>query len=356
MKKVLTCLLAFFLVVGTLCAQAAQEVATKETIEFTDSAGRTVEIPKNIKKVAPSGTVATMFLSAFAPERMCTVSGKASSAQMKYLPDELAELPETGQLYGSKATLNLEELLSSGAELVIDLGDYKSSLKEDLDALQAQIGIPVIFIEANLPNMASAFRTLGTILSMEERGEALGAFVDETMAMAEENKAKIKNEEIVSVMYTSGTDGLGTNAKGSTQAQVLEIVGAENAIVVENISNKGGGNQINLESAMAADPDVIIFAEDSIANEVETLAGWKEISAIKNDTYCTVPSLPYNWLANPPSMNMIIGVWWLGNLLYPEYYSYSMVDKIQEIYSLLWGYEMTKEEAGIMLKGAQFRK
>lgn len=356
MKKTLTIILVIILSLGTLFAQAVQETAVKETIEFTDSAGRTVEIPKDIDRVAPSGAVATMFLSAFAPEKMCTVSGKASSAQMKYLPAELDELPETGQLYGSKATLNLEELLSSGAELVIDIGDYKSTIKEDLDALQAQIGIPVIFIEADLPHMASAFRTLGKILSMEERGEALGAFVDETISMAAENKAKIKSDEVISVMYTSGTDGLGTNAKGSTQAQVLEIVGAENAIVVENISNKGGGNQINLESAMAADPDVILFADDSIADEVATLAGWKEMSAIKNKTYCTVPSLPYNWLANPPSMNMIIGVWWLGNLLYPEYYSYSMVEKIQEIYSLLWDFDLSDDEAKTMLKSAEFRK
>ena len=271
MKKTLSIFLISILVIGTLFAQAASETAGKETIAFKDSAGRTVEIPASIDKVAPSGAVATMFLAAFAPERMCTVSGRPSSSQLEYLPSELAKLPETGQMYGSKATLNLEELLSSGAELVIDLGDYKKGIEEDLDALQAQIGIPVIFIESNLENMASAFRTLGKILSMEERGEALGAFVDETMAMAKENREKIKDDEVLSVMYTTGVDGLGTNAKGSTQAQVLELVGAENAIVVEKLSNKGGGNQINLETAMSADPDCIIFSDDSIATEVATL-------------------------------------------------------------------------------------
>ena len=355
MKKTLSIFLISILVIGTLFAQAASETAGKETIAFKDSAGRTVEIPASIDKVAPSGAVATMFLAAFAPERMCTVSGRPSSSQLEYLPSELAKLPETGQMYGSKATLNLEELLSSGAELVIDLGDYKKGIEEDLDALQAQIGIPVIFIESNLENMASAFRTLGKILSKEERGEALGAFVDETMAMAKENREKIKDDEVLSVMYTTGVDGLGTNAKGSTQAQVLELVGAENAIVVEKLSNKGGGNQINLETAMSADPDCIIFSDDSIATEVATLPGWKEMSAIRNGKYCVVPSSPYNWLGNPPSMNMVIGVWWLGNLLYPEYYSYSMVERIREIYSLLWNYDMTQEEAKAMLSVAKFK-
>ena len=351
MKKIYVLILAFFLIFSPLFAQGAYEEVNKETVIFVDSSGRNVEIPKDVEKVAPSGAVATMFLSAFAPEKMCTVSGRPSSAQMAYLPEELASLPETGQMYGSKATLNLEELLASGAELVIDLGDYKDGIQEDLDALQSQIGIPVIFIEANMESMASAFRTLGKVLSMEERGEALGAFVDETMAMAAENKGKIKDK--VSVMYTTTADGLGTNAKGSTQAQVLDIVGAENAIVVENVSDKGGGNQINLETAMMADPDVIIFTEESIYKEVSTLSGWKEMTAVKNGSYYMVPTMPYNWLGNPPSMNMLIGVWWLGNLLYPEYYSYSMVDKAREIYSLLWGYDLSVEEAETMLERAK---
>ena len=351
MKRLISIALIITLVFTSLFAQAVQEEVKKETVSFTDSSGRVVEIPATIDRVAPSGAVATMFLSAFAPEKMCTVSGRPSSAQMAYLPEELASLPETGQMYGSKATLNLEELLASGAELVIDLGDYKDGIQEDLDALQSQIGIPVIFIEANMESMASAFRTLGKVLSMEERGEALGAFVDETMAMAAENKGKIKDK--VSVMYTTTADGLGTNAKGSTQAQVLEIVGAENAIVVENVSDKGGGNQINLETAMMADPDVIIFTEESIYKEVSTLSGWKEMTAVKNGSYYMVPTMPYNWLGNPPSMNMLIGVWWLGNLLYPEYYSYSMVDKAREIYSLLWGYDLSVEETETMLERAK---
>ena len=353
MKRLISIVLIITLVFTSLFAQAVQEEVKKETVSFTDSSGRVVEIPATIDRVAPSGAVATMFLSAFAPEKMCTVSGRPSSAQMAYLPEELASLPETGQMYGSKATLNLEELLASGAELVIDLGDYKDGIQEDLDALQSQIGIPVIFIEANMESMASAFRTLGKVLSMEERGEALGSFVDRTLAMAAENKAKIKEEEVVSVMYATTSDGLGTNAKGSTQAQVLDIVGAENAIVVENVSDKGGGNQINLETAMMADPDVIIFTEESIYNDVAVLSGWKEMTAVKNGSYYMVPTMPYNWLGNPPSMNMLIGVWWLGNLLYPEYYSYSMVDKAREIYSLLWGYDLSVKEAETMLERAK---
>ena len=95
----------------------------------------------------------------------------------------------------------------------------------DLDALQKQIGMPVIFIEADLPHMAEAYRTLGKILSGKEaRGEELAAFVEETVSMAEENAAKIQDSERISVLYTSGSSGLNTNAKGSIQAQILSLM------------------------------------------------------------------------------------------------------------------------------------
>ena len=140
MKRLISIVLIITLVFTSLFAQAVQEEVKKETVSFTDSSGRVVEMPATIDRVAPSGAVATMFLSAFAPEKMCTVSGRPSNAQMAYLPEELASLPETGQMYGSKATLNLEELLASGAELVIDLGCTSGSDRNSCHLHRSQHG------------------------------------------------------------------------------------------------------------------------------------------------------------------------------------------------------------------------
>ena len=62
-----------------------------------------------------------------------------------------------------------------------------------------------------------------------------------------------------------------------------------------------------------------------------------------------IPALPYNWMSSPPSLNMLLGVRWLGNLLYPELYDYDMVAEAQRAYKLLWDYELTDAEAREML-------
>lgn len=368
MRKLLALLLAAVMVLGLAAcgaktpAPAATEAPTAaeatseptaepvpETISFTDSCGRTVELPANSMKIAPSGPVATMILLAFAPERLVCSGTNIDANQVPYLYEGVADLPVTGQLYGGKSTLNLEQLLATGAEVVIDLGDFKKSIAEDLTALQEQTGLPCIFLEADLAHMADAFRSLGTLLGMEERGEELAGLVEETLTMAAENSARITEEQMISVLYSSGSDPLGTNAEGSSQAQVLGIIGAKNAVVVEEVTSKGGGNMINMEQLYNFDPDVILVTDTAALEIIESEAAWQEVRAVKDGKVYTVPLEPYCWMSGPPSMNMILGVWWLGNLLYPEVYDYDMTAKAQEMYKTLWNYDLTAEEATAIL-------
>lgn len=358
MKRFFSLLLAAALLLCLLpgCSPSAAPGGDAATVAFTDSLGRTVQLPEEITRVAPSGAVASMILATIAPEYMVCISASPSSAQLPYLAEELIRLPTTGQMYGSKSTLNLETLLACAPQVIIDLGDRKENMAADLDALQKQTGIPVIFLEADVAHMEEMYRALGSILSGKaERGGELADFAAQTVALAAENRGRIADAERVRVMYTSGTSGLDTNALGSTQAQALELVGAENAIVVPEVSNRGGGNPVNLEQLYNFDPEVILFSAGSIFGSVADESAWGQLSAIRGGRYYEIPNLPYNWLSNPPSINMLLGVWWLGNLLYPQYYDYDMKAKAQEIFSLLWGYELTDEEADAMLANSALR-
>ncbi|MDR0838763.1 MAG: ABC transporter substrate-binding protein [Oscillospiraceae bacterium] len=326
-----------------------------ETYQFTDSAGRRVELPRDITRVAPSGQVATMLLSILCPEYMVCVSGTPSSSQYKYLPENLLNLPTTGQLYGSKSTINLESLIDAAPQIIIDLGDRKDSIASDMDSLQKTTGIATVFVEADLNHMSAAYRTLGELFDLRARAETLADFIDETMSMAAGNSAKLADGDVKTVMFTSGTSGLNTNASGSVQAQVLDILNIKNAVVVEDISNAGGGNTIDMEQLYNFAPEIIIFAPASIYGKVADMAAWAQLPAIKTGDYYEIPGLPYNWMSGPPSVNMILGVWWLGNLVYPALYDYDMVEVAQKIYRLFWGYELTGDEARAMLANSTLK-
>ena len=84
--------------------------------EFTDSVGRTVELPYEITKVAVSGPLTQIVLFALCPDKLVGVSDAWSKDAEKYIAAEYYNLPELGQLYGGKGELNLETLLDSGAQ------------------------------------------------------------------------------------------------------------------------------------------------------------------------------------------------------------------------------------------------
>lgn len=349
MKKAFSILLSICLLFCFFSAcgqQAAEEL--QATTAFTDSAGRTVTVPENITMIAPSGSVSQMILMTLVPERLVGLSSMPDASQLLYFPDYIANLPVFGQFYGSKANINMEALIAAQPQIIIDLGDFKDGIADDMDAVQNQTGIPTVFIDASLENLPTAYRMLGSLLSVEERAEELASYIEETIAYAAQKSAQILPEDRKTVLYGTGASGLSCNARGSSQADVIELVGAINVVEPESNSHHYGGTELDLEQVYALDPEVILFSVDGPYDDLQN-SEWSELFAVKYGTFYEVPALPYSWMSMPPSVNRVIGIWWLGNLLYPDIFDYDMVEKAQEFYKLFWNYDLSDEEAAELL-------
>lgn len=353
--KLTALLLAMALLCGCGSSQTGYDpLAGVETKTVTDSSGRSVEVPAEITRVAPSGSTAQMLLMPIAYDLLVGLSSSPSTAQRPYFPEEMWYLPTFGQFYGSKASLNMEALIAAQPQVILDLGDAKESIADDMDRIQKQTGIPTLFIEADLDDMAAAYRMLGSLLGRETETEPLAAFIEETVAMAQANAAVIPEGQRKTVLYGTGATGLACNAAGSSQADVIDLVGAVNAIVPEEVTNRGGGTTVSLEEVYVCDPDVILLTAGGPYDEVQTNE-WSELTAVKNGAYYEIPNLPYNWMSSPPSVNRVLGVWWLGNLLYPDLYDYDMTEVAQEFYRLFWHDDLSAEEAADMLSRSTYK-
>ena len=185
MKRILILLLAALMLLSTACA-AAKAPQAPETRTFTDSVGRPVEVPYTLDKVAVSGPLAQIVLFALCPDRLAGIAGKWDKTAEQFFDRKYYDLPILGQLYGGKGELNLETLLASGAQVVIDVGQPKKTIVEDLDALQEQTGIPFVHITALTASMGDAYRKLGELLDMPIEAEALAAYCDKVYAQTVE--------------------------------------------------------------------------------------------------------------------------------------------------------------------------
>jgi iron complex transport system substrate-binding protein len=279
-----------------------------------------------------------MFLLAIAPDLLCAVSGDYTPEQAVFIPAEVLKLPQVGQFYGSR-NLNLEEVAALGPDIFIDIGDPTKNIIEDMDGITRATAIPAVHVTATLDLTPEAFRILGRLLGREEKGEALAAFCEKTLAAAED--IMVRTDRRKSVLYCMGKGGLNVLAVGSFHAEVLTMM-TDNRAVVDNPASRGSGNETNLEQLLLWDPELILFGPGSIYASAGSDPAWRQMRAIRSGAYYEVPAHPFNWMGSPPSINRYQGMLWLGALLYPEYAHYDLYTEMAEYYRLFYGYELSR--------------
>jgi len=354
MKRKLALLLSITLLFGLLAGCGTSAAAPTATVApsagptqaatrmFTDSAGRQVELPAAIDRIAPSGPMAQIVLFSLAPEKLVCISTEWSGAASGYFDTAYLQLPVTGQLYGSKGTLNLEELSAAEPQLVIDIGEAKDSIAADMDALQAQLGTPVVFIEATTAGMADAYLMLGELLDLKNEAQVLADYCDEIYGNTVDTMEEIGDDK-VKVLYCLGGEGTNVIAKGAYHAEVIDLL-CDNVAVLNDPSSKGTGNEVDFEQLYQWEPDVIVFAPDSAYELAADDERWQEFAPIASGDYCEVPFGPYNWMGFPPSVNRYMGIIWLSELLYPEQFDYDLFEEAVRYYELFYHCTLTQEQ------------
>ena len=344
-QRLLALLLALVMTLS-LAACGAQKTLTEdentapETRVFTDSVGREVTVPAQIDKVALSGPMAQIVLFALCPDKLVGISNAWDESAAQYLDTEYYNLPLLGQLYGGKGELNLETLLESGAQVVIDVGEAKDGIVEDLDALQEQTTIPFVHISATLATMDETYTMLGDLLGMPDEAKALADYCRSTYDRA---LTIADSVEKANLLYITGDAGLNVIAQGAYHAEVIDLL-SNNLAVVDEPSSKGTGNEVDMEQILNWNPDVILFAPDSIYDTVAGDAAWQGVTAIQNGAYYEVPMGPYNWMGFPPSVQRLLGMLWMAKVLYPAAADFDLYTEAAQYFKLFYHCELTREQ------------
>ena len=325
--------------------KAAYEKGSADVIEFVDSAGRTVYLPKNIQSFAPSGSYAQIMLATLAPERFVGLSSTFSKSQLKYLPENMVNLPKLGRYYGKNGDMNYEEIIKINPDVIIDIGERKEDIEYDMDGLMQQTGLPVIFVQATIDQFSQAYRTLGGLLGVQERAEELATYIDQVFSYADERYDEVAARNLRTI-YSSGELGYTVKEAGTVHSAALERTGIVNIAVLEGANS----TEVSAEQMMIWAPDYLLLSPaDGAYDFIYDDAVWANIPAVANKRVYEVPSGPYEWLDSPPSIQTTLGVLWVGNLLAPDLYDINMVEEAQAFYKLFWSYDLSAEEAQTML-------
>ena len=346
MKKTLLIVLLAVLFAASAFSQAIEETPSSQsaTQVFVDDLGREVVLPANITRIAPSGSNAQVIVFQVASDRLVGLAAKLSGMELEIYPEFTHDLPAFGTLYGKKANLNRETLIIANPELIIDVGDIKGSVEDmakDLDKVSSDVGVPVIFIEANMDNYPEVFRRLGKLLGEEERAEKLAKYYEDAVKEIEQFSTDRKPR----IYITSSNDGLSAILSGNSHAQCAEKAGAE-VVATSKVTQSNGS--ISLETLYQLDPEYIFAYTEEGYKTITTNKDWSTLSAVQNGKVYLVPSMPHGFIDQPVCSNRIIGLYYLANIFYPQA-NIDIVAKTKEFYSLFYGKDLTDDQVKTIL-------
>jgi iron complex transport system substrate-binding protein len=285
--------------------------------DVTDDAGRAIAIPEKVERVFAAGPPAAILLYTLAPEPLLGWTRKLEAKQCEFLGAGACDKPEVGRLTGRGNTTDLETLLKFKPDLILDVGTINDTYVSLANRAQEQAGIPYALLNGRFDASAQTYRKLGALTHREAQAEDLAHYAEQTIATIKGRIDKISDAQRPRVYYGRGPNGLETGQGGSINVETIEFLGAHNVAA----ETRGGMATVSVEQVLAWNPDVIITIEPAFATSVRTDAAWASIKAVQTGHVYLSPRMPFGWVDFPPSVNRLVGLWWLAKVLYPQQFS-----------------------------------
>jgi iron complex transport system substrate-binding protein len=108
---------------------------------------------------------------------------------------------------------------------------------------------------------------------------------------------------------------------------------------------------VSLEQVLAWNPDVIITIEPAFAASVRSDPAWAPVKAVQAGRIYLSPTLPFGWVDFPPSVNRLVGLWWLAKALYPDRFTEDLRPITREFYQRFYHVSLTDVQIDRVLAG-----
>ena len=344
MKKVVNIFFVLFAAFVLLSSSVEAKI-------ITDMAGRTVNIPDKISKVYVNHQPGVVLMHTIDLDLLCGYAFDLLPGEKRIISEKYHSIPVLGTVGGNNSG-NKEVIMAAKPDIAIMFTYVEEMTISLADDFQKSTGIPVVMAEMTVKKIPEVYRFVGKIIDREERCNKLADYCEKVLLKAEKICNELEKNNKVKVYYAQGPKGLNSSAAGTSHGEIIDMAGGFN--VVERNSAADGRIAVNMEQVMIWNPDVILLA-DRIHSASPTEKdpnkllqslhdGWKNIKACKEDRVYFVPCIPYNVLDMPPSVNRIIGILWLGDILYPGKFTTDIRKDFTEFYDLFYNYKVTDKE------------
>ncbi|MGE0099558.1 MAG: iron ABC transporter substrate-binding protein [Hydrogenophaga sp.] len=310
-----------------------------------DSANRRVNVPARVQRIFPAGPPAAIWLYTLAPDALIGWPRANRAAEREFLLPGIGDRPEVGRLTGRGNTTNLEQLLLTSPDLIVDSGSTRATFVELADRVQAQTGIPYALIDGRLEATAPGYLLLGELTGRRERAAQLARYAADTLRTVQERVARATARP--RVYYARGPEGLETGLGGSINVEMFEAMGIHHVAA----GLQGGLATVSMEHVLGWDPEIIVTIDQTFAQTVRSNPLWRSVSAVKSGRVHLSPKLPFGWIDFPPSVNRLPGLWWLGSKVFPSLFPEDLTLLTRDFYRLFYQVDLSLAQVARVLAG-----
>lgn len=333
----------------TLCASAATALFTPRIARattVTDAAGRALQVPAKVERVFPAGPPAAILLYTLAPDLLLGWPRANRPEECAYMLPDVCMRPEVGRLTGRGNTANLESVLALKPDLILDVGSTSATFVSLAGRVQDQTGIPYALLDGRFDAIVPTYRKLGELVGRQREAENLARHAEDALKTIRGRIIDIVRSSRPRVYYARGPRGLTTALGGSINVETIELL-------ARNVAGetKGGLANVSIEQVLLWNPDVIITIDQDFAAAVKNDPAWSSVAAVKSGRVHLSPKMPFGWVDFPPSVNRLIGLWWLAKILYPEKFSEDLRALTRDFYTMFYHRTLSDEQIAHVLAG-----
>lgn len=311
-----------------------------------DLAGRQVEIPESVRRVACLEVLCYPKMFMFgADDRVVTMVRTAA-------PWMTRTNPRVSAIPSFLGTPDREDILAARADIAFVNVSYGLSA-----ATLGGIGIPALVSQPPVwPRTAEAFaddaksmvRLFGQVLGgeAERRAEEWCAYFDERVGFVRGRIADIPADRRPKLYYVRGPSVLNTQSRGGYFNWVGEMAGAR---MVVNQSATAGKGEVSAESLIQWNPDIVVVGRQYPPRLVLDDPRWKDMAAVRSGRVHSTPEGVFYWDGGP---EQVLLLQFLAKLLYPDRFAdLNMEAEVRAYYARFYRYALGDDEVARLLDG-----
>ena len=332
------------LLAGVSAAAIAPRAAHAGAV--TDDAGRVVTVPAKVQRVYPAGLPAAILLYTLAPELLLGWPRANTPQACVYMLPDICAQPVVGRITSRGDAASPERVAALRPDLILDVGSTGPRFSALAEQVQRQTGIPYALFDGGILGLSTSYEKLGRLIGREAAGADFGDYCNMTLGVITNRIAFVPAEKRPQVYFARGSRGLTTALGHSSHAELIELL-------ARNVAggSKGELGEVTIDRVRQWNPDVIVTINASFAAGVRGDPEWASIKAVREGRVHLMAGIPFGWFDAPPSSNRLIGLWWLGKVLYPDLFKEDLRELTRDFYEKFYHVKPTEPRLDYVLAG-----